>query len=335
MTQTTPKDATSLELEEVPCDYCGSEAADVVLTGRDRLCGLPGRFQVVVCRACGLARTNPRPTAASLVSAYPQYEPHQAEVRPGGPPTGFLRWALVNLRNYPLGQRAPAPVRWLLWPWAAVRLRNRKHVGYLAHEGEGHLLDFGCGVGKYIAQMAASGWQAEGIDLVPEAVRVGRQAGLPIHVGTLPGADLPTDHYDLITMWHALEHVPSPMATLKAARVLLRSGGRLGVVCPLSDALAARWFGSTWYGLDLPRHLTHFTRATLKRHLKAAGFKVERMHTIRRPTFVRRSFGYLAEETGKPLHRRLARSHALARLLSHAGLLVRRTDEMLFVARRV
>jgi hypothetical protein len=106
------------------------------------------------------------------------------------------------------------------------------------------------------------------------------------------------------------------------------------VVCPLSDSLAARWFGSAWYGLDLPRHLTHFTRATLRRHLEAAGFAVERRQCIRRPTFVNRSYGYLAAETGSALDRWLGRSHAAARLFSHVALALGRTDEMLFVARR-
>jgi len=326
---------SALQFRDVPCDYCGSRETDPVMSGPDRFCGLPGEFHVVACRQCGLLRTNPQPTVETLGAAYPDaYSPHRAEVAPPPPPQGLLRWALVNYRGYPSGEPASSVVRFLARPWAALKLRNRKYVGYLDYEGDGRLLDFGCGIGRYVARMAAAGWKAEGIDLVPEAVAAGRKAGLMIHQGTLPGAALPTDYYDLVTLWHALEHVPSPKATLKAIRPLLMPGGRLAVVCPLSDSLAARWFAAAWYGLDLPRHLTHFTQATLRRHLEAAGFAVAAEQCIRRPTFVNRSYEYLAQDTGSALHRWLGRSHAAARLFSHLALALHRTDEMLFIARQ-
>jgi SAM-dependent methyltransferase len=324
-----------LRLRPVPCDYCGSEEAEPYLSGPDRLCGLEGEFHVVRCRECGLLRTNPQPVLEDLPKAYPSsYVVHDTSVRIPEPPAGWLRWALVNYRNYPLGRRAAAPVRALLWPVLGPRLRHRDHITYLPYEGQGRLLDFGCGVGQYVARMRAAGWDAEGMDLVEEPVRAGRAAGLPLRQGTLPGADLPPSHYDVVTLWHVLEHVPQPKATLEACRGVLRPGGRVAVVSPMSDSLAASWFGSCWYGLDVPRHLTHFTQGTLARHLEAAGFRVDRAVPIRRPTFVRRSYRYLAEETGRPRHRRLGQSRLAARLLSHVSRLLRRTDEVLFVARR-
>ncbi|MBM4018145.1 MAG: class I SAM-dependent methyltransferase [Planctomycetes bacterium] len=335
MVPTKHKAATAAAIEEVPCDFCGAAEADFVLARADRLGALPGEWRVVRCRRCGLARTSPRPAAEALSRAYPDgYECHQGAPENRGPPHGLLRWALVNLRGYPLGRRSAAPLRWLLTPAAALRLRNRKFVGCLPYEGEGRLLDFGCGGGRYVAQMAAAGWKAEGIDLVPAAVRAGRAAGLVIHQGTLPGADLPPGTYDLVTMWHVLEHVPSPLATLRAVRDVLRPGGRLAVVCPMNDSLSARWFGAAWYGLDMPRHLTHFTRTTLRRHLEAAGFRVESAHSIRRPTFMRGSLALLADDTGRALYARLARMHVVARLESHVAALLGRTAEALFVARR-
>jgi 2-polyprenyl-3-methyl-5-hydroxy-6-metoxy-1,4-benzoquinol methylase len=280
-------------------------------------------------------RTNPQPTLDTMGAAYPDgYTLHREELRPAGAPAGLVRWALVNLRGYPLGRRDPALLRWLKWPWAALRLRNRRNVGYIAYEGEGRVLDYGCSIGKYVAQMAAAGWKAEGMDLVPDAVATGRAAGLNLRVGTLPGTAVEPGQYDLVTMWHVLEHVPSPKATLEAIRGILKPRGRVALVCPLSDSLAARWTGAAWYGLDVPRHLTHFTRPTLRRHLEAAGFTVERVQCIRRPTFFTRSYTYMAEDTGRPLHRWLGRSHVMSRLASHLALATGRTDEILFIARR-
>ena len=327
--------AAPLRLRPVPCDYCGSEDAEPYLAGPDRLCGLEGEFHVVRCRECGLLRTDPQPVPEDLPKAYPpDYEVHDTTVRLPDPPAGRLRWALVNCRNYPLGRPAPALLRALLWPVMSPAVRGRYGVPYLPFEGDGRLLDVGCGVGTYVAKMRAAGWDAEGLDFAPAPVRLGREAGLPLHEGTLPGADLPADHYDVVTLWHVLEHVPHPKATLEACRRILRPGGRVAVAGPMADSLVAAWCGACWYGLDVPRHLTHFTRATLARHLEAAGFRVTRATPIRRPTFVRRSFRLLGEMTGRPLHRRLGRSRLVACLLSHLARLLGRTDEVLFVARR-
>ncbi len=323
------------QLEDVPCDYCGSRDADVLITGRDRAYGLPGEFNVVRCRKCGLGRTNPRPTRASLAEAYPEeYPAHQAAAREARVPRGLLRRALVNRLNYPLGRRWPRLVRAVMLPVTRAVLARRRAVGYLPFAGQGRLLDFGCGVGRYVSKMAAAGWKAEGIDISAQAVRLGRQAGLTLHHGTLPGLDLPAESFDAVTMWQALEHVPSPKATLEAAARLLRPGGRLMVVCPRLDSLDAKWFGSCWFALELPRHLWHFTEATLRRHLEATGFEVERVRSIRRPAILRRSFAQLADETGRGLHRRLARSRLVTGAMSWMTLLAGRAGQMMAVARR-
>jgi len=323
------------QLEEAPCDWCGSREADVLVRGRDRAHGLPGEFAVVRCHECGLARTHPRPTPDSLASAYPEAYPEHRSGRPGGrPPRGLRRWALVNGRGYPLGRPWPAPLRALAQPLAALALAGRRCHVYVPYQGGGRMLDFGCGTGRYVAQMAEAGWQAEGIDTGPEAVRRGREAGLTLHLGTLPGADLPAESFDAVTMWQALEHVPSPKATLLAARRLLRAGGRLVVVCPRLDSLAARWFGTYWFAWELPRHLWHFTSATLGRHVVGAGFEVLRVRSVRRPAILRRSFAHLAAETGRPIHRALARSRLVPGAMSWIGRLAGRSGQMMLEARR-
>jgi SAM-dependent methyltransferase len=322
------------QLEEVPCDFCGERGGEVIVAGRDRAHGLPGEFNVVRCR-CGLARTNPRPTLASLAAAYPEeYGPHQAAELHARQPGGALRWALVNWRGYPLGRRMPAVLRTGLTPLGMAVLAGRRSLGYLPYEGRGRLLDFGCGVGGYVAKMAAAGWQAEGIDASPAAVEIGCKAGLVLHAGTLPGTDLLPESYDVVTMWQALEHVPSPKATLAAARRILRPGGRLLVVLPRLDSMEARWFGDSWFGLELPRHLTHFTAATLRRHLESAGFEVLAVQSVRRPAIIRRSFSQLAEETGRAIHQRLARSRIVAGVMSWTARLAGRSGQMMCLAAR-
>jgi 2-polyprenyl-3-methyl-5-hydroxy-6-metoxy-1,4-benzoquinol methylase len=323
----------SWQFEGVPCDYCGSTDADLLLTGRDWLHGLPGEFRVVACRRCGLARTSPRPTLESLPTAYPEdYVAFGAPCIGVLAPRGLLRWALVNYRGYPLGRPWPALLRMLAAPLGGLFFRHRQRIGYFHWAGEGRLLDFGCGTGKYLAAMAAAGWKAEGLDLSPDAVRICREAGLTAHQGTLPGAHLPPQSYDVITLWHALEHVPSPRATLEAVRPLLRPGGRLIIDCPRFDSRSARRYGTYWYALDVPRHLTHFTREHLARHLASCGYTVKRFLSVRRPTFIRQSLLRRAEATGRRTHRFQAEWRFWPRLLSHRDVLLGNTDEMICIA---
>jgi len=331
-----PVSSSPWQLEEVACDWCGARDADVLLHGRDRAHGLPGEFAVVRCTRCDLARTSPRPGLDSLASAYPaSYPEHQSASRPPRPPEGLRRWALVCRRGYPLGRSVPGALRCLVQPLAAFVLAGRRSHGYLPYEGQGRLLDFGCGTGRYVGRMAAAGWRAEGIDADAEAVRRGRDAGLTLHVGTLPGADLPAGAFDAVTMWQALEHVPSPKATLAAAVRLLRPGGRLVIVCPRLDSLPARWFGTYWFALELPRHLWHFTAATLRRHVEGAGLTVRRVRPVRRPAILRRSFAHLADETGRPLHRFLARSRLVPGAMSWIARMAGRSGQMMLEAQRV
>jgi hypothetical protein len=106
------------------------------------------------------------------------------------------------------------------------------------------------------------------------------------------------------------------------------------VVVPNFASLASAWFGAAWYGLDLPRHLTHFTPATLSRFLEKAGLEVESVRQRSRPTFTRHSYGWLAEETGRRRHRWLARSRLVVGLVAAAGRLAGRGDDLVAVARR-
>ena len=332
MTDTDNTPDATWELEEVPCDFCGSSDAEVVLSGLDRLHGLPGEFTVVTCKKCSLARTSPRPTLESLGAAYPeQYDPY-SKAPNHTPPKGLLRWSLVNFLDYPLGEKSPAIVRTLGAPLAKRVLNKRRNLGYLPYRGEGKLLDFGCGAAGYVAKMAAAGWNAQGMDMSAQAVSAGRDAGLTIHQGTLPGADLGGELFDTVTMWQAIEHVPSPKATLAAIRDILKPGGQLMVVCPQFDSRAADKFGACWYALDLPRHLTHFTRKTLRAQVQDAGFNVEKIVSTVRPSVVRKSWAYLANDSGDAAHRKKSKSRFSVGLFCKFAGLAGRGSQMLCVA---
>ena len=90
-------------------------------------------------------------------------------------------------------------------------------------------------------------------------------------------------------MWQALEHVHDPLRVLCEAHRLLVPGGKIVVAVPNMDSLPYRWFGRAWQGLDLPRHLTHFSPRTLHKMLQRAGFQVGPVRMVRHSNWLRAS----------------------------------------------
>ena len=239
---------TDLEWEESPCPLCGSCHYEPLIEAADASQDEGLRFLVVRCEQCGLCFTNPRPSPRSIDLFYPDdYPPFQHS---------------SHARHDP----------W--WHGVLRRVKGRQDLDRLLGTEPARLLDLGCGSGSFLARMRQRGWQVTGLDLSPSAVDRGRQLGLNVLHGSLPHEHLAEGSFDLVTMWQSLEHVPHPLEVLRAARGLLAPGGRLVLSVPNIGSLPFRWFGPAWYGLDLPRHLTHFTAGTLRMMLRHAGFSV-------------------------------------------------------------
>lgn len=135
------------------------------------------------------------------------------------------------------------------------------------------LLDLGCGNGMYLQQMRAAGWQVEGIDPDPNAVKAARTAGLTVHQGNIEDCALPKASFDAVTLHHVIEHVHNPYTTLTHCLRLLKPGGSIWIATPNLDAQGHQVFDSNWIGLDPPRHLILFTPDSLRSLLDMVGFQ--------------------------------------------------------------
>jgi len=160
----------------------------------------------------------------------------------------------------------------------------------LPWQGEGRLLEYGCGHGWYGQRMRLLGWQVTGMDLSPiAAAQVTRHFGFPVLVGTLPHAEVAPESFDVITMGAVLEHVHWPHRVLRAAAEALRPGGYLVVSVPNLASWGFGYFKEDWWGLQIPHHLLHFTPATLKRMLEMQGLEVRQLRIMGRHGWMRRS----------------------------------------------
>lgn len=293
--------------EEPACLLCGQYHSSLLIEGPDsRPDGSGLWFAIVQCQGCGLCFTSPRPTPDAIAQFYPEsYEPHRAPARANAAPRNAVR-----------RPRWSGDLRKSL-PW----------------HGQGRLLDFGCGGGSFLARMASQGWTVTGLDASTRAVRrVEERLGLRVLRGTLPHPELRPHSFDVITMWQSLEHVHQPLETLRAAHRLLAPGGKLIVAVPNIDSLPFCWFRRGWIGLDLPRHLTHFSPWTLRAMLQRAGFEVGAVRMLRHSEWLRASAARLREKAPTPVWNRWLRAKPLARLAACYASLTQQTDCMLALA---
>lgn len=293
--------------ERVACPLCGGTRAGdgaVVLRGADRVLREAVELTIVRCPDCSLCYLNPRPLPSRLGAYYPQsYHAHRTQKGDVVGDKASVRVRRLLLRHlYARPEHQPAGVaRGLASLLLALRGSDRLGAG-LPVRGGGKLLDFGCGHGKLLRRMRAAGWDVVGLDFSEQAVNAVRAAGLDAHQGTLPHPQLAPDSFDAVVMEHALEHVPDPLAVLRAARDVLRPDGTLLVHVPNFNAWEVQRFGELAIQVDLPRHLLHFERATLAKTLEAAGFADVIAETRPRRGSVRQSIN-LAREAGQPIPR--------------------------------
>ena len=126
-----------------------------------------------------------------------------------------------------------------------------------------------CGDRSFLSAATASGWLATGVEIELEAAR---SRGLTVtdRIDDVSGT------FDLITLWHSLEHTRSPRDVLRALTDRLAREGTLIVAVPNFDSLQARLCKSFWFHLDVPRHLFHFTPFALRRLLEGCSLEVIR-----------------------------------------------------------
>ena len=250
--------------EDAACPLCLGRNSTPIIEAQDVNGGPDGLWFVVVqCDSCGTCFTNPRPDAASISQFYAgDYSPHQKHHRS---PNSRSWHPLRFLKSKPRVEKRPVP-------W----------------HGQGRLLDFGCGSGSYLLTMQRLGWKVTGLDTSIRMVeRIREELNLRAYAGSLPHLELEPESFDVITMWHALEHVHDPMRILREARSLLAPGGKLVISVPNIDSLAFRWFGRDWFALELPRHLTHFTPSSLLQMLQRSGFATEPIEFVRHADWLR------------------------------------------------
>lgn len=138
----------------------------------------------------------------------------------------------------------------------------------------GSILDIGSGTGHFMNAMKIAGWQTKGIEINKSAreysaSKFGLNVIPPEEISTLPDKE-----FDIISMWHVLEHFHNPGNYLMEVRRLLKPGGTVLVALPNNSSADSKHYSSEWAAYDVPRHLWHFNSATFSMFTGQHGFSV-------------------------------------------------------------
>lgn len=262
-TLTVPRLASRLSISS-SCPLCGSDSASPFLQAPDRFHGRKELYRLVRCPACDLVRLDHPPEPGQMPFHYGHG--YHKSIETAGEAELARRWK-----------------------------QQRKTI--LGLKRGGTLLDIGCSSGAFLRTFDRDAWQLYGVEISEEqAERTKISTGADVFVGDPLSAPYPPESFDVITCFHLLEHVYQPIELLKRVRHWLKPDGIFYVILPNSDSWEARLFRSYWYGLELPRHLFHFSPVTLERATRTAQMRTIRLRTRVEDSFSEHSFHYLFEE---------------------------------------
>ncbi len=218
-------------------------------TSQDFVCR-KNEFDLYRCTSCGLVRVDPPPSKEQLDhyyrEAYNQY-----------------RFSFEG----PLAEPS----------------RNRMHGLKVLERfrNPGRLLDVGSAYGHFLDNARRYGWKVEGVEPLNEA-RILAESRFRFRVFESLAA-APAAAYDVVTLWHVVEHLPAPVEFLNEARGKIADGGLLAVATPNILSLSARLTGQSWGWLSPPDHVAFYSRSTLRRLIEQCGFDIIHTETGRGP----------------------------------------------------
>ena len=225
----------------VKCSLCGQDDTEIVQKAEEP-------YKVVKCRWCGLVYTDPQPDRDLLEEHY------QKEY--------YREWVEKQMKK-----RIP------MW--------KRRLQDLLKFKTSGRLLDVGFGPGTFLNLAREKGFDVCGTEISEYACQYVRENfGIEVFKGILEEACFPANHFDLVTVWHTLEHIPDPKATLNEIHRVLDEDGLLVVAVPNLDNYITRVLYFLAKGKRLKMfsisakelHLWHFSTQSLARLLNETGF---------------------------------------------------------------
>lgn len=235
------------------CPVCKNSNANAYLSCIDHTVSRE-TFRVVQCNSCGFRYTNPRPDEKEIGKYYQaeEYISHSDTSK------GLVNKLYLMVRNYTIGKK--------------VKLISR--LAPPSPSAPRHLLDIGCGTAEFLNAAKQNGWTVTGIE-PSEIAR--KNAEKKYGITPLPQEklfELNEKKFDVISLWHVLEHVHQLDRTIEQIKNILLDEGVLIIAVPNCESSDAKKYGEHWAAWDVPRHLYHFTKKDINTLFERSGFRL-------------------------------------------------------------
>ncbi len=205
-------------------------------------------FHVKHCNTCGLGITSPRPVESDSSRYYASdaYISHAASSK------GIIDRIYLIIRSF--------TVRW-------------KYSLVKPFQNGAGVLDYGCGTGAFLKEVHRHNLKAVGV----EPSEIARAQAAPGVTTYSKLSELPPDRFDVITLWHVLEHVYDLRATLRTLTAHLTDRGAMLIAVPNHLSPDALRYRDQWAAYDVPRHLWHFTPSSMAMFLQQEGLRIQKI----------------------------------------------------------
>ena len=194
-------------------------------------------FNIAKCDNCGFLFTNPRPDENGIQKYYEsdEYLSHSKDKK------GILSTVYNFVRNYSI---------------------RKKYNLIVKLKPSGSILDIGCGTGEVLKHFSDNGWDVQGIEPADNARDYAKNTlNLPVDNEGLLN-QIKSNSFDVVTLWHVLEHVPKLQERMQQINRILKDDGVLIIALPNYNSWDAKHFSTFWAAWDVPRHLYHFSQKT-------------------------------------------------------------------------
>lgn len=233
-------------MNTVTCQVCTSIRYKQYLEIKDHSV-TKEHFKILQCEICQLLQTDPVPKKLDRYYASNQYISHADN------PDTFIDHVYFKAREYALA-------------WKEKLISKNNPVAQT-------LLDYGCGTGAFLKYCEDKKWNVMGVEPFQQAHSIA-QKNLKAFVG--PDIEsIDQTNFEVITLWHVLEHLTDLNGTLHLLKEKLSENGTMFIAVPNYKSKDAKYYSTFWAAYDVPRHLWHFSQTTMQELTRKHGLKVE------------------------------------------------------------
>ena len=163
-----------------------------------------------------------------------------------------------------------------------IALNNKLNLINNCSATKGNLLDIGAGTGDFLLTAKQNGWNTIGVELSEKAKGIAIGKGIQFSDST---EELESNSFDVITMWHVLEHVPNLEIQIKELKRLVKPNGTIIIAVPNFKSYDANHYGKFWAAFDVPIHFWHFSKTAIKLLFEKEDIKLEKVLPMKFDSF--------------------------------------------------